>query len=235
VKRSVQLGRLTGPAAKTARQHGLLKVNPNLSFKAAFQDAVGVLPSVGVGLGAAAAVGWAGGWVDSKVQTSGMPDFVKKWAKPGSTALLAMVAYMGARMNKTLSKHSVPILVGGMTVAFLQVLRKIMVGEVSVADKLGLGEYVAIGAAGDHGIFRGSSIGAARPHPELLVDGAELRLNGMGDYVAEPGVGEYVAIGDFSQMGYGREGKRGYASIPTAEEILDAEGGVLSGSIFDDH
>lgn len=195
------------------------------------------MPQAAAGLGAFAGAHWVGQKIDQHVMQRFLPASVSKWGLPAATASATALGYWAVRMNKATSKFAMPVLLGGMIASLWQLLNRVDMGGASVASKMGLpglGEYVAMGSA---------------PHPYLMADGADIRLNGMGEYVADPGVGEYVAmgaagegvfsgssIGSFDQMGYGREGHRGYSSIPTAEEILsgDAEGGVLSGSIFDD-
>lgn len=260
VKRRAQAGGLSSSARSMAKKYGLMRVNPRDGFTKFLKDSVALIPAVGIGVGGAVVIGMGGGYVDkmAKEWAAKQPDPVKsansfpvKYAAPLATGSLTALTYALMRMGKKTSQWSGFVLASGWTLTALQILSRWMVkekdeagvesGEVSLGSKLGLpiGEYVAIGAY-------------SQPDPNLMVDGADVRLNGnghysMGDYVADPSIGEYVAIGaagntfdgsslGAAQMGYGREGQRGTANIPTAAEILeegDAEGGVLSGSIFD--
>lgn len=240
-----------------AKRYGLLKVNPSAGFGAFMEDALGLLPSVGVGIGGAVAIGMGGGWAKKKAvewaDKQDDPDkardsFLVKYSAPLTTGSLSAAVYAAMRMSKKTAPFSGFVLASGWTLTALQILSLIMIDEkdasgaktgeqVSLGSKMGLplGGYVAIGG---------------QPDPNLMVDGTDIRLNGahyeMGGYVADPGIGEYVAMGDAgvfdnsslgaAQMGYGREGQRGRGNEPTAAEILeegDAEGGVLSGSVFD--
>jgi len=258
IKKRALTGGLSPSAKKMARQYGLLKVNPKSGFTAFLKDAASLLPAVGVGIGGAVAIGMGGGWAKKKAQewakqqddpAKAAESAMVKYAAPLATGTLSAVAYAALRMGKKTSKFSGFVLASGWTLTALQILSLIMVkekdeagvetgNEVSLGSKMGLpiGGYVAIGA----------------PNPNLLVDGTDIRLNGahyddVGAYVADPGIGEYVSMGGAgvfdgsslgaAQMGYGREGQRARGDEPTAAEILeegDAEGGVLSGSVFDD-
>ena len=219
------------------RRHGLNRVNPSL--KAAFQDFIGLIPEMGVGVLATAGAAWAGQKAGAKLAAmSWMPAAAKPFAVPVATSGVTIAAYMASKMSAKTQRFSLPILVGGMAAVAVHTLAAVKTKEgKSLGQKLGLpiGSYVAIGEyiPQSLGAHYGEHLGdyTAIGAPVLDVDGAEVRLNGM---FSESSLGTEMPA-TFSQMGYGREPARALNSPgdPTVEEVLGEESGVLSGSIFD--
>lgn len=197
-RRSIMHQRRHGRTAaqKYLRRHGMTKINP--SFKMLRQDLMGLLPTVGVGLGAMVGGFYLGKMVNEQVVTKWVnaPQFVKDNSAPISTGIATVLMWAASKVlfKGKYSRMSVPILIGGAAATFAHVI----LARPAWAAKLGMvpgktpvAKQVAATKAAEVDV----KVGAAGPET----------LQGLGDYAGSGGVfGEYTAMGNYVPPGGAR-------------------------------
>lgn len=237
--------------AEYMRAHGLTRVNPSLGGMG--KDLMVMLPQAGVFLGSMAGVSWVGTKLSDmlmgvKYVQQDAPQMVRDVLPSLSKLLVAGAAYSAARMWPQTSKWAGPIFFGGLAATAVQALFDWRVGEkaLPLGSQFGLplGEYV--GVSGDVNVM-GRQIAV---DGFVEAGGANIAVDGLGEYVGVSGLGEYVGpdqysiqgagifegstLGEASQLNEGRQPYRAWNEAPSVlDEVGDAEGGSLSGSIFD--